>query len=69
MRHSYLKEGILFFRLESVGTEEFETTCGFLEGQTLLVALKQFENIINNDGFQVNLFLVVEVFRLEFNLT
>lgn len=47
----HLKEGVLLLILELVGTEKLQTTGSLIIFETTLVALKQFENIVDNDGF------------------
>ena len=64
-----LEERILFLHLEFVGPKELETAQGFFFGETLLCALEELEDVVDNDGFEVDLFLIVEVFRLEFDLS
>lgn len=55
----HLKEGVLLLILELVGTEKLQTTGSLIIFETTLVALKQFENIVDNDGFEINFLLVV----------
>lgn len=59
MRGHYLKERILLFLLELVRSEQLNTTASFLRGQTALVALEQFEDVIDHDSFQVDLLFVI----------
>ena len=63
-----LQEGILFLMLELVVTENFNTTCSFLVRETLLRAVEEFKHVVDHNGFQVNLFLVVKVLGLELDL-
>jgi len=63
-----LEERILLLRFELVWTENVKTAGSFLVGKTFLRAFKKFEHILNHDGLQVNLLLVVEVLSLELNL-
>ena len=58
----------MFFALELVRAEQLETTLGFLFCQTLVVALKELEDILHDDGLEVDLFLVVEILRSQLNL-
>jgi hypothetical protein len=67
-KNSHLKESVLLLRLELVGTKEFQTTLGLFRRKTVIVTLKQFEDIVDNDGLQINLFLVVEVLCLQLDL-
>ena len=63
-----LEEGVLLLALELVGTEKLQTTGGLLVSETVLVALKQLEDIVDNDRLEVDLLLVVEVLGLELDL-
>ncbi len=65
---TYLEEGVLLLALEPVGTEKLETAGSLVVGKTVLVALKQLEDIVDNDGLKVDLLLVVEVLSLELDL-
>lgn len=65
---AYLKEGVLVLGFKLVRAKKFETTCGLLSGKTVVVALKQLEDVVDYDGLQVDLFLVIQIFRLELNL-
>ena len=64
----HLKEGVLLLILELVGTEKLQTASGLLVSETVLVALKQLEDIVDNDRLEVNLLLIVEVLGLELDL-
>jgi hypothetical protein len=37
-------------------------------GQTILVALEEFEDIVDDNGFQVDLLLIIQVFGFELDL-
>lgn len=65
---AYLEEGVLLLTLEFVGTEDLETAVSLLGSKTVLLALEELEDIFDNDGLEVNLFLVVEVLSLQFDL-
>lgn len=65
---AYLQERILLLTLEFVGAEQFQTTSGFLPSETLLRALEKLEDVINDDGLQVDLLLIVQVLGRELNL-
>ena len=65
---THLEEGVLLLALELVGTEELETACSLLVGKTVLVALEQLEDIVDDDSLEVDLLLVVKVFGLELDL-
>lgn len=58
----------MFYALELVGTEQTETTLNFSVGKTFLVGLQEFENIIDNDCLQIDLFLVIEILGFELDL-
>ena len=68
LRETYLEERVLLLALKLVGAEELQTAGGFLVSQTVLVALKQLEDIVDNDSLQVDLLLVVEVLGLQLDL-
>lgn len=63
-----LKEWILLFLLEFVGTKNLETTLGLLSSETLTVALEKGKDILDNDCLEVDLFFVIEVIGLELDL-
>ena len=65
---THLQEGVLFLALELVGTEKLQTTGGLLVSETVLVALKQLKDIVDNDRLEVDLLLIVEVLGLELDL-
>ena len=65
---AYLQERILLLALELVGAEKFETTVGLLVRKTVLIALEELEDIVDNDSLQVDLLLVVEVLGLQLDL-
>jgi hypothetical protein len=50
-RATYLKEGILLFLLQFIGTEELKTTFSLLWTETVIVTLEEFEDIVNDNGF------------------
>lgn len=54
--------------LKLVRTENIETTLGFLVGETVVSALKQLEDIVDDDGLEVDFFLVIQVLRLKLDL-
>jgi hypothetical protein len=60
-----LEEGILFLDLELVGAEELDTAEGLFLGETVVVALEQLEDVVDNDGLQVDFFFVVQILRFE----
>ena len=65
---THLEEGVLLLALELVGAEKFETTGGLVVGETVLIALEELEDVIDDDGLEIDLLLVVEVLSLELNL-
>jgi hypothetical protein len=65
---AYLEERILLLSLELVGTEDTQTARSLVFAQTSIVALEELEDIIDNDGLEVDLLLVVQILSLEFNL-
>lgn len=67
-RKVYLKESILFLRLQLIGTKKLETAKSFFGGETILITLEQFKDIVNNDGLEVDFLLVVKILRLQLNL-
>jgi hypothetical protein len=67
-KSTYLKERVLLLALELVGTKDTETTSGLIVSKTVLVALKQREDIIDDNGLEVDLLLVIKVLCLELNL-
>jgi len=46
-----LEESVLFVYLEFVGPKELETAESFFFGETLLCALEELEDVVDNDGF------------------
>lgn len=65
---AYLEECVLLLDLELVGAEQLETALSLLYGETVLVALEQLEDVVDDDGLEVDLFLIVQVLRLELDL-
>lgn len=64
-----LQERVLFLLLKLVGTKKFDSTLCLVIIETVLVTLKEFEDILNNDGLEVDLFFVIQVLRFQLNLT
>lgn len=58
----------MFLRLELVGTENSKTTGSLIIGETIFCAFEKGEYVLDHDGLQIDLFLVVEVFSLELDL-
>jgi hypothetical protein len=65
---SNLKEWVLLLLLQSVGTEYLQTTLRLLGSETLIVTLEECEDILDNYCLEVDLFLVIEVIGLKFDL-
>lgn len=65
---AYLQERVLFFRFKPVGTEQLETANGLFRGQALVVALEKLEDIVDTDGLEVDLFLVIQVLGTKLDL-
>lgn len=65
----YLKERVLLLGLELVGTEKTETAGGLLISKTVLRALEELEDVLDDDSLEVDLLLVVKILRLELNLS
>jgi hypothetical protein len=58
---AYLEKSVLLLRLELVGPEKLQTTLSLLAGETVMVALEELEDIIDDNGLKVDLFFVVQV--------
>ena len=58
-RDAYLEEWVLLLRLQSVRTEQLDTTSRLGAVQTRFRTLQQLEDVIYNDGLQIDLVLVV----------
>ena len=67
-KNTYLEEGVLLLVLELVGTENLEAAGSLLAGKTLVVALEELEDVLDGNGLDVDLLLVVQVLSLELNL-
>ena len=63
-----LEEGVLLLNLELVRAEQLNTTDGLFLRQTVLVALEQLENVVDDDSLQVDFFFVVQILCLELDL-
>ena len=68
MRSAYLENRVLLLRFKPVGTEQLKTTHGFVRGETVLVALQELEDVVNDNSLQIYFFLVVEVLCLQLDL-
>lgn len=64
-----LEERVLLLGLELVGPKELETAGGLCRVETLVGALKQLEDVVDNDGLQVDFFFVVQILCLELDLS
>ena len=45
--------------LKLVGAKELETAGGLVRGETVLVALEELEDVVDDDGLEIDFFLVV----------
>lgn len=63
-----LQERVLFLGFQPVGTKELETALSLGFGEAVIGALEERKNVIEDDGFEINLVLVVEILGFEFNL-
>jgi hypothetical protein len=63
-----LEESVLLLALELVRAKETKTALNLSGVETTLRALKQSEDVLENDGLKVDLLLIVEVLCLEFDL-
>lgn len=59
MASAYLKEGVLLFALELIRSKQLQTTSSFLFCETILVALKQFEDVIDNEGLDIDFLFII----------
>ena len=59
MKRTYLQERILLLTLQPVRTEKFETTSCLSTIQTRFCTLQQLEDIVDDDGLQIDLVLIV----------
>ena len=57
----------MLFGLELVRAEEFETTAGFLVGETALGTLEELEHVLHDNGLEVDFLLVVQVLGAKLN--
>jgi len=63
-----LQKRIFLFGFKPVWTEQLKTTLGLGIGETLLGTLEQSKDIIENDGFKIDLVLVVQILSFELDL-
>ena len=64
----YLKERVLFLLFELVGTKNLITALAFLGGEALVIALEERKYILDDNGLEVNFFLVIKVIGFELDL-
>ena len=64
---TYLEESVLLLRLELVGAKGVGAALGLFFGETLVVALDELEDVLDDDCLEVDLFLIVEVLRTRLN--
>ena len=67
-KETHLKERVLLLRFELVRTENVVTALRLFSVETLIVALEELEDIVDDDGLKIDLFLVIKVLGLELNL-
>ena len=65
---TYLEEGILLVTLQLVGAKELDTTSSLGVVQPRFCTLQQFEDVINHDGLQIDLVLIIKVLRTKLDL-
>ena len=65
---AYLQEGILLLSLKSVRTEQLQTALSLGRVETSIRTLEKLEHIVDDDGLQVNLVLVVQILRAKLDL-
>ena len=63
-----LEKSILLLLLKLVRAENVVTTLGLVSRETSIVALQEFEDVLDNDSLEVDLLLIVEVLGLELDL-
>ena len=63
-----LQESVLALLLELVGTEDADTVLGLGLGETVLVTLKELEDLLHDNVLDVDLVLVVEIGGSELDL-
>jgi hypothetical protein len=64
----YLKERILLFLFELVGTKNLKTALGLRGSETLVIALEERKDILDDNGLEVDFFLVIKVISFELDL-
>lgn len=65
---THLEERILLLMLELVRTEEAQTALCLRVVETVLGRLEESEDVLDDDGLEVDLLLVIEIFGLELDL-
>jgi hypothetical protein len=63
-----LQERVLLFAFETVGTEDFKAALGLGGVETFAVALEEREDVVDGDGLEVDLLLIVKILGFELNL-
>lgn len=58
----------MLFGFQLVGPEKFQAALGFLLSESIGVTLKEGKHIVDDDGLEIDLLLIVQVLSLEFNL-
>ena len=67
-RTTHLQERVLLPRFELVGPEDLKTAASLFLVETLVVTLKELEDIVVDDGLEVDLFLIVQILRAKLDL-
>ena len=58
----------MLLRFKSVGAKKLETTGGLCRVETSIRALQELEDVVDDDSFQIDLVLVVQVLRAQLDL-
>ena len=63
-----MQESVLSLRFELVGPEDLKTAASLFLVETLVVTLEELEDIVYEDGREVDLFLSVRILRAKLDL-
>ena len=63
-----MQESVLFFRFELVRPEDLKTAASLFLVKTLVVTLQELEDIVYDDGLEVDLFLSIQILRAKLGL-
>jgi hypothetical protein len=66
---THLEERVLVHGLELVRAKELETALGLGLGETLLVAQEEGKDVVEDDGLEIDLVLVVQTVGFKPNLS